>query len=541
VAKKTNRPVTFKDYILLDNLQQRLAKLSEPNNIGQLKGIRRGIEKESLRVDQKGRLAQTNHAQGLGSKLTSPSITTDYSEALLEFITPALVTPDQALKHLDDVHRFTYSQIANELLWTSSMPCILPEENDIRLADYGTSNIAKMKTVYREGLSNRYGRGMQTIAGIHYNFSMPDSFWEYWHQAQNSSASLQDFKTESYFALIRNFHRYSWMLLYLFGASPALCQNFLQGKQHNLQTLHEGTLYEPYATSLRMGDLGYQSDAQENLLVCYNYLSTYIESLHEAITAPHSDYQDIGLKDADGNYKQLNTALLQIENEFYSTIRPKRTIASGEAALNALLDRGVEYIEVRALDLNPYLPLGLDKTQMRFLDTFLTFCLLEPSPLFDQTACRNNKENFTITVTQGRDPNLKLTAANGKINLRQWATDIIDQMKPVAALLDLTFETKEHNMALEIQQQKVTDSSLTPSEQILDTLVTAKMSFYHFSMGQAENHAAYFNSRPLEETTQQQFVAEAKYSWQQQRDIEANDSDDFDTFLAAYYRQYNRD
>jgi glutamate--cysteine ligase len=531
----------LKDYILLDNLQQRIAKLSQPKNIGKLKGIRRGIEKESLRIDQKGRLAQTDHTKSLGSKLTSPSITTDYSEALLEFITPALVSPDQALAHLDDVHRFTYSQIEEELLWTSSMPCLLPADNDIRLADYGTSNIAKMKTIYREGLGNRYGRGMQTIAGIHYNFSMPDSFWEYWHQEQQSSESLQDFKTESYFALIRNFHRYSWLLLYLFGASPALCQTFLHGKQHNLQTLHDGTLYQPYATSLRMGDLGYQSDAQENLLVCYNYLSTYIESLHEAITAPHSDYQAIGLKDAKGNYKQLNTALLQIENEFYSTIRPKRTIASGEAALNALLDRGIEYIEVRALDLNPYLPLGLDKTQMRFLDTFLTFCLLEPSPLFDLEECTNNKENLAITVTQGRDPNLTLTATSGSINLRQWAADITQQMKPVADLLDLTFDTEEHNSALDSQQQKVNDSSLTPSEQILDTLIAEKTSFHHFSMKQAENHAKHFASRPLDEVTQQQFVAEAKYSWQQQSDIEANDSENFDTFLAAYYRQYNRD
>jgi glutamate--cysteine ligase len=526
---------------LLDNLQQRLAKLSEPKNIGKLKGIRRGIEKESLRVDKNGRLAQTDHAQGLGSKLTSPSITTDYSEALLEFITPALTTPAAALDHLDDVHRFTYSQIDGEILWTSSMPCILPKDSDIRLADYGTSNIAKMKTVYREGLGNRYGRGMQTIAGIHYNFSMSDSFWEYWHQEQKSNSSLQDFKTESYFALIRNFHRYSWMLLYLFGASPALCQTFLQGKKHNLQTLHEGTLYEPYATSLRMGDLGYQSDAQENLLICYNHLSTYIESLHEAITAPHPDYEAIGLKDAEGNYQQLNTALLQIENEFYSTIRPKRTIASGEAALNALLERGVEYIEVRALDLNPYLPLGLDKTQMRFLDTFLTFCLLEPSPLFSKTECSNNKENLAITVTQGRDPELALAAADGMINLRQWAADIIQRMEPVADLLDLTFETKEHNSALDIQQQKVADSSLTPSEQILDTLIAEKMSFYHFSMGQAEAHANYFNSRPLDENIQQQFVIEAKHSWQQQRDIEASDNEDFDTFLASYYRQYNRD
>jgi glutamate--cysteine ligase len=526
---------------LLDNLQQRLAKLSEPKNIGKLKGIRRGIEKESLRVDQKGLLSQADHAQGLGSKLTSPSITTDYSEALLEFITPALTTPEAALDHLDDVHRFTYSQIDGELLWTSSMPCILPNDSDIRLADYGTSNIAKMKTVYREGLSNRYGRGMQTIAGIHYNFSMSDSFWEYWHQEQRSNASLQDFKTESYFALIRNFHRYSWMLLYLFGASPALCQTFLQGKKHNLQTLHEGTLYEPYATSLRMGDLGYQSDAQEDLLVCYNHLSTYIESLHEAITTPHPDYQDIGLKDADGNYKQLNTALLQIENEFYSTIRPKRTIGSGEAALNALLDRGIEYIEVRALDLNPYLPLGLDKTQMRFLDTFLTFCLLQPSPLFDHAECLNNKENLTITVTQGRDPELILSAPSGKISLRQWATDILLSMQPVADLLDTTFDTGEHNTALKNQQQKVVDSSLTPSEQILNTLIADKISFYQFSMEQAQNHANYFNSRPLDETVQQQFIAEATLSWQQQTEIEANDNEDFESFLASYYRQYNRD
>ncbi|HTM59490.1 MAG TPA: glutamate--cysteine ligase, partial [Burkholderiales bacterium] len=276
-----------------------------------LRGIRRGIEKESLRVRPDGTLAQTLHPQALGAALTHPHITTDFSESQLELITGAHTSVERCLEELTHIHQVVYKHIGDEVLWCASMPCNLPADNLIPIGRYGTSNVGRAKTVYRLGLSHRYGRRMQAISGIHYNFSLPD---------------VTD---EQYFGLIRNFRRASWLLLYLFGASPTVCASFIAGRRHELAELAPGTFYAPHATSLRMGRLGYQSDAQASLCVSYNNLEHYTASLYDALTQPYQDYERIGIRDGD-DYKQLNTTLLQIENEFYSSIRPKRRIKRGE-------------------------------------------------------------------------------------------------------------------------------------------------------------------------------------------------------------------
>ena len=277
--------------------EQRLAALDRGDNSRLLRYIRRGIEKESLRITPQGRLAQTPHPAALGSALTHASITTDYSEALLEFITGAGTELEQTLDELDRIHRFVYPRIGDELLWTSSMPCVLEKDEDIPVARYGDSNVARMKTIYRIGLGHRYGRLMQTIAGLHYNFSLDDDFWEWLRGQTASTLALKDFKTEQYFALIRNFHRHAWLLVYLFGASPALCGTFVAGRAHGLQPLGAGTLHAPWGTSLRMGDLGYQSNAQRSIDIPYNSLGDYVGALQRAITEAHPEYQRIGVRD----------------------------------------------------------------------------------------------------------------------------------------------------------------------------------------------------------------------------------------------------
>src|SRR5690554_2847852 len=142
-----------------------------------LKGILRGIEKEGLRVDAEGALARTPHPTQLGSALTNPSITTDYSEALLELITGTHGSIQSLRGELEDVHRFVASQLQNEFIWNQSMPAILPGEADIPIGWYGSSNTGMLKHVYRRGLAERYGKAMQCIAGVHYNFSLPDELW----------------------------------------------------------------------------------------------------------------------------------------------------------------------------------------------------------------------------------------------------------------------------------------------------------------------------------------------------------------------------
>jgi len=246
-------------------LEERLTAL--PRDV--LTSLRRGIEKESLRVQPDGLLATTPHPSRLGSALTHPHITTDFSESQVELITGVHSNADACLEELTAIHQVVYRAIGDELLWAASMPCRLPPEDGIPLGRYGNSNVGRAKSVYRMGLSHRYGRRMQTISGIHYNFSLP-----------------QQLSNDAYFSLIRNFRRHSWLLLYLFGASPAVCTTFVDGREHELERLSADTLYLPYATSLRMGRLGYQSDAQASLAVSYNSLQSYGASLYDAMTKP---------------------------------------------------------------------------------------------------------------------------------------------------------------------------------------------------------------------------------------------------------------
>lgn len=521
----------------LDNLQR---IQSSPVALQAFGKLQRGLEKESLRVDQHGQLAQTAHPQTLGSALCHPRITTDYSESLLEFITPVHTCVSSCLQALNNIHRFTYASLnkKQEMLWQTSMPCPLQSAEYIPVAQYGSSNVAKMKTVYRLGLGLRYGRNMQAISGVHYNFSLNDSFWTNYQRLCESSQSLQDFKTEQYFGLIRNFQRSAPIFAYLFGASPALCKSFVQDQEHKLQTLDEHTLYSPYATSLRMGDLGYQSSAQQSLFVCYNSLENYISSIRKAIKEPHADYETFGTHDSESNWHQLNTALLQIENEFYSIIRPKRVAASGEAPVNALARGGVEYIEIRCIDINPYAANGIDSTTMRFLDMLLLQCLIKPSEQLNDIDCKNNYSNFKAVVSNGRNPSLTLDIKGEKVPFNSFATGILDELQPIAELLDSLHANKVYSQCLAEQYDKVADSSKTPSATMLATMQDEGLSFFEFSHRQNQQWQQHFLAHPLSENDRNMFFELAENSLAQQYAIEQTDTQSFESYLANFYQQY---
>ncbi len=517
---------------------KRLAMIGSPYVQPTLKDVVRGIEKESLRIVAAGELAKTRHPTCLGSALTNPYITTDYSEALLEFITPPCSGLDELLGILDSIHRFTYQCLDQEMLWTASMPCILRGDQDIPVARYGGSNIGQMKTVYRLGLGHRYGRAMQSISGIHYNFSMGDSFWKAYQKTMANRDTLQSFKNNQYLALIRNFRRYTWLLVYLFGASPALCKSFIGDRQHELEPFDENTLFKEGATALRMGDLGYQSSAQENLEICYNTLPTYISSLKSLLTQQHPSYQSMGTKDKDGNWLQLTTTLLQIENEFYSSIRPKQPTRSGEAPIRALQERGIKYVEVRVLDVNPYLPLGIDKTQIRFLDMFLLYCLLEESPELSPLEFHQNQANLAAVVNHGRDETLKLGQGPLSRTMKNWAGEIMTHLKPIAALLDSNEGSDDYTSALNQQSEKLENSRLTPSGQIIEDMRAEGIPWFHFAMNKSLSHADYFLHRPLPAGDAECFQRAAIDSLAEKQRIEAADTLGFDAFLEQYYRQY---
>ena len=493
--------------------------------------VQRGIEKESLRVSPEGNISQTGHPKSLGAALTNPFITTDFSEAQLEFITPAYADIGECLQKLDDIHRFTFNNLDNsEMLWVASMPCSLSADTEIPIAQYGSSNIGKLKTLYRHGLSHRYGSLMQTISGLHYNFSMPDSFWQPYKELCDFEGDITEFRTQKYLHLIRNFHRYSWLLMYLFGASPAAAKNFVHGREHTLDEFDDTSLYLPNATCLRMGNLGYKSEAQESLFVCYNELHSYVDCLHKAMRTPYPKYEEIDTN-ANGEFVQINANLLQLENEFYSTIRPKRNVSSGERPLDTLTANGIEYIEVRALDLNPYLPLGIDSEQIRFLDTFLLHCLLSESPQCNENEFFEIAKNITAVVEHGRDEHLMLNLEGKPKNLREWAGELVKDLAHAAGLLDHAHDTSLYEESLQAQADKVADSDLTPSGKMIKAMKTKGLSFFEFSMQQSHTQNDYFRLTKLHSETNTFMEDTSRDSLVKQQEIEKTDAISFEEFL----------
>ena len=519
---------------LSDLFSRRLSLLGEPGNLPLLSQSLHGIERECLRVDGLGALALTPHPPALGAALTHPQITTDYSESLLEFITGTRTDPAQTLAELDRIHRFANSRLDGEYLWSASMPCRLPEEAQIPIARYGSSHIGQLKYVYRKGLALRYGKTMQCIAGIHYNFSLAERVWPLLQGLTGDSQNAQDYQSAAYIALIRNFRRYSWLLMYLFGASPALDQNFLRGRPHALQQLDADTLYLPWATSLRMSDLGYQSSAQAGLTPCYNDLGSYTDSLRLAVATPYPAYAGIGTHDTDGKWQQLNTNVLQIENEYYSNIRPKRVTYSGERPVQALMARGVQYIEVRCLDINPFLPMGIDLPQARFLDAFLLYCALQDSPPLSSNECPACSRNFTLVVNQGRKPGLQLERNDTAISLQNWGRELLEQIRPVAELLDRSQGGDLHCQALQAQRAKLDDPQSTPSAQVLEQLLETGQSYSSLAMQLSRQHADHFRDRPLSALELSEFERSAALSIAEQAALEKEEHNDFENFVAAY-------
>ncbi len=496
-----------------------------------LSSINHGVEKESLRIDPSGHIALTPHPAGLGSALTHPGITTDFSEALMEFITPIFHKPEDSVAYLSDILSFISTQLPREeLLWTSSMPCIIGKEEEIPLAQYGSSNSGRLKTLYRKGLGFRYGRTMQTIAGIHFNFSLPEAFWPLYHGLLGSTQSLGDFKTDQYFALIRNFRRHSWLLIYLFGASPALCRSFVKNNpNHGLESYDDSSLYTPYGTSLRMGDLGYTSKAQAGLFISYNSLNQYADGLLKAIKTPYPPYANFAT--ADGSPAQINSNVLQIENEFYSTIRPKRITPSGKRPVHMLRAKGVEYIEVRCIDQNPFMPVGIDAETMTFLNAFLVFSLLRNSPPSDREECQEIDANLKAVVRKGRDPALLLSRRGAAISLKDWASAILGEVQEVATLLDAINGNGQSTAATRAQVAKVADSTLTPSAQVLQRMRELKTSYFRFAMNQSLANSDYFRGQTLTAPVREGLVRMSAESVQEQTAMEQGDTMDFATYV----------
>jgi glutamate--cysteine ligase len=516
--------------------ERRLSGLVNHRAAASLHGGLKGLEKESLRVTPRGRIAATPHPRALGSALTNEHITTDYSEALLELVTPAFPETWELTQYLCDLHQFVYRHMGDELLWATSMPCAIDGEESIPIAQYGSSNVGTMKTVYRRGLGLRYGRVMQAISGVHFNYSFPEHSWPVLAELFRSHDSGQAFRSDAYFALLRNYRRHGWIVLYLFGNSPALCPSFLQGRKVDwLEEFVPGSIYAPYATSLRMSDLGYRNKSQAGMNVSVNTLDHYIRDLTQAITTPHPEYQKLGVKVA-GEYRQLNANLLQIENEYYSFIRPKRVTRSGERPTKALRRGGVQYVEMRSLDVSPFDPVGVNQNKLRFLEAFAVFCVLRESQPIEASEQAELDGNSALVAREGRRPGLRLRHEGRDVSLRDWALEIVDSMRGVCDLMDDGDQQRPYSTALEVQAAKIHDLSLTPAARTLHEMRTNEESFFHFALRMSAAHRSYFlDLYSPNESRQEDFAQAAEASLDEQARIEATDHVSFEEYLARYF------
>lgn len=524
----------------LKEFNRRIERLQVADNIPNLfAGNRMGLERETLRIDPMGNISQLNHPSALGSALTHSQVTTDYSEALLELITKPLSGPEASIREMELLHKFVLGNLGDELTWASSMPCVLDGENSIRIAEYGSSNAGQMKTIYRRGLGLRYGRLMQVIAGVHFNFSLSEEFWQLLKEIEGDDRDMQAFKSDLYFGQLRNLQRMGWIVLYLFGASPAVCESFFGVNEPiGLEYFGNHTYYQSYATSLRMGDIGYQNkkEGKTGVHIVYDNLETYVRSLESSISTQCSNYAAMGVE-KDGIYQQLNANRLQIENEYYSSVRPKAIVDGMEKPVRALQRAGVEYVELRSVDVNPFEPTGLDAQQLRFLEAFMVFAMLKDSPLISDDEAEINDANASRVAHRGREPGLTLRRCGYEVPLVQWGRDILERMFAVCELLDAKLDKPLYSEALSAQYEKLSNPELTPSARVLRELTENQESFYAFSLRYSKEHQAYYDKLKVEQEGLDALAKKAAETHELQRQMEAVEEVSFKQFIDDYMAQ----
>lgn len=513
--------------------ERRLAALanSRERSGGLAKGLR-GLERETLRVTAGGRIASSPHPRQLGSALTNPHITTDYSEALLELVTPTFDDNAALARYIDELHRFVARRLGDELLWAASMPGEIAGEAEVPIANYGRSNRGRFKEVYRRGLQTRYGGLMQAIAGTHFNYSFPEGLWPLWAEVHGAQRADGGFVSERYFDLVRNYRRFGWLALYLFGVSPALCASFLKDNgDTELQPLGPGTLHLPHATSLRMSDLGYRNRSQAGVSVSVNSLEHYLRDLRHATHTVHPPFAALGVR-VDGEYRQLNACILQIENEYYSSIRPKHTLRAGETTARALARGGVEYIEVRALDTCLFEPAGVCSDEMHFMEAFLALCLMRESETIEAGEQQQLDANHLVVARRGREPGLALQRDGRPVPMNEWAAELLEQLEGICEMLDAGDPARPYLRTLARQEEKVRDPESTPSARHLQELRRSGVGYAEYTLALSKLHRRQLLDSAVDSALQVQFEVEAGASLVEQTALERDERGSFEEYLA---------
>jgi glutamate--cysteine ligase len=454
-----------------------------------------GVEKESQRVTSLGDLALTAHPSAFGDKTENPRITVDFSESQIEMITPTYNSVYEVYDELNIINSEVENNIGDELLWPLSMPPKLPAEDRIPIAKFSESEHGKHMQIYRKGLALRYGKKMQMISGIHYNFSFGEELIEYLYHKYGNEMDKRLFIDEMHFALTRNFLRYRWLLIYLFGASPYCHSTYhsvinkeigiIKKCCHDCMDIIEN--FNQYTTSLRVSRFGY-SNTFKHVNIYFNSLEEYSTKIRTMLATENEKYSNLGIY-KNGSQIQLNGNILQKESEFYSSIRLKQNTLKGETPLDALEKRGVKHVEVRILDLNPFERLGLSVEQMNFLQIFMLFCLFEKSENITDSEYKKINSNHHHVALYGRKDGLKLQKYdNGSIKLNEWGKEIFKRLIDIAELIHKDTGDDKYLKSVSKEYKKLFDVSLLPSERIHREMKENNENFLEFGTRWAINN-----------------------------------------------------
>ncbi|MGL5989977.1 bifunctional glutamate--cysteine ligase GshA/glutathione synthetase GshB [Cetobacterium sp.] len=413
-----------------------------------------GIEKESLRVKENGELCITEHPKVFGDKLKHPFITVDFSESQIEMITPVQKSVESAYNFLKNIHEVVSINLKDEYLWSQSVPPILPEDSKIPVAKFENN---KELEEYRQKLGEKYGRKKQLLSGIHFNFSFDDEFLKELYELSSSNLSLKDFKNEIYLKISRNYFKYGWIVIYLLGASPVVHETYLQNCIDKMKKFTEDTYYFENIVSFRNSSCGYRN--KDEFYVNYESVNKYVNSLK-------------GLIDKN---------VISSPKEYYSPIRLKTK--NTKEILNELESNGIDYLEFRSIDLNPFSKIGIEKLDLKFLHIFILFLFLKEEEEFTEKDYFRYLKNQELLANNGNSKDFKLICCEDtETSPKDYSLMILESIEK--ELRDIDVFTEEDNKVLEFQRNKILSNQLYTDMVLKDV---KQKGFVNFHINQSKH------------------------------------------------------
>ena len=387
-----------------------------------------GVEREGLRVDLKGKLSQKPHPTVFGYKMCNPYITTDFSESQLELITPVFSTTEETYKFLNALYEIVAMELEDEYLWPQSMPAIIPEDKDIPIAEFCGCEEGKVAREYREELFLKYGGKKQLISGIHYNFSFNENIIKKLYENSDKLKNYKAFKDDLYLKVTRNYLRYRWLLIYLLGCTGVVHESYQEDCVKQLEEISKDSFSNEGALSYRNSECGYKNKI--DLFPKYNSVKDYVDSIN----------------------KFIDEDLIDTPRELYAPIRLKAK--NPKSLLNSLMDDGINYLEYRSIDINPFEKGGIALNDLHFMNVFNLFLLIEDENDYEnwQQEALNNQN--TIAINGKND--VELIRDGKSISKVQWGIEILNKIKVINDELQLGYEEIIEDIRKRVEDYKET-------------------------------------------------------------------------------------